>query len=123
MVLCCLSVERQGADNIERNRNIHFTQWNFTKVCIGYQLKIVEIKWGDAWVDADDFSLDNAKKLKPIVRTTVGFLITENSEVVVLCTDFYEEDKKTINTPMVIPRNMIIDYWVYEVVNDQIQNK
>lgn len=81
-------------------------------------MKIVEIKWGDAWVDADDFSLDNAKKLKPIVRTTVGFLITENSEVVVLCTDFYEEDKKTINTPMVIPRNMIIDYWVYEVVND-----
>lgn len=80
-------------------------------------MKILEVKWGDAWVDADDFSLSDAKKLKPIVRTTVGFLITENSEVVVLCTDVYEKDKKTINTPMVIPRDMIIDYWVYEVVD------
>ena len=80
-------------------------------------MKIVEIKWGDAWIDTSDFSLADAKKLKAIVRTTAGFLIEENSEVVVLCTDVYEKDKKTINTPMVIPRDMIIDYWVYEVVD------
>lgn len=77
-------------------------------------MKVVEVKWGDAWVDTDDFSLTDAKKLKPIVRSTIGFLITENKEVVVLCTDFYEKEKKIINTPMIIPRDMIIDYWVYE---------
>ena len=81
-------------------------------------MKIVEVKWGDAWVDTDDFSLTDAKKLMPIVRSTIGFLITENKEVVVLCTDFYEKEKKIINTPMVIPRDMILDYWIYEIVDD-----
>ena len=81
-------------------------------------MKVVEVKWGDAWVDTDDFSLTDAKKLKPIVRSTIGFLITENKEVVVLCTDFYEKEKKIINTPMVIPRDMILDYWIYEIVDD-----
>ena len=83
-------------------------------------MKVVEVKWGDAWVDTDDFSLTDAKKLKPIVRSTIGFLITENKEVVVLCTDFYEKEKKIINTPMVIPRDMILDYWIYEIVDDAI---
>ena len=83
-------------------------------------MKVVEVKWGDAWVDTDDFSLTDAKKLKPIVRSTIGFLITENKEVVVLCTDFYEKEKKIINTPMVIPRYMILDYWIYEIVDDAI---
>tara|TARA_R110000824_G_scaffold160705_3_gene335609 strand:- start:1302 stop:1550 length:249 start_codon:yes stop_codon:yes gene_type:complete len=82
-------------------------------------MKIAEVKWGDAWIDTSDFSLADAKKLKAIVRTTAGFLIEENSEVVVLCTDFYEKDKKTINTPMVIPRDMIIDYWIYEVLEGE----
>ena len=83
-------------------------------------MKVVEVKWGDAWVDTDDFSLTDAKKLKPIVRSTIGFLITENKEVVVLCTDFYEKEKKIINTPMIIPRDMILDYWIYEIVDDAI---
>ena len=83
-------------------------------------MKVVEVKWGDAWVDTDDFSLTDAKKLKPVVRSTIGFLITENKEVVVLCTDFYEKEKKIINTPMIIPRDMILDYWIYEIVDDAI---
>ena len=83
-------------------------------------MKVVEVRWGDAWVDTDDFNLAEAKKLTPIVRSTVGFLLSENDQAVVLCTDFYEKDKKTINTPMVIPRDMIIDYWIYEVVDDGI---
>ena len=83
-------------------------------------MKVVEVKWGDAWVDTDDFSLTDAKKLKPVVRSTIGFLITENKEAVVLCTDFYEKEKKIINTPMIIPRDMIINYWEYEVVDDAL---
>ena len=83
-------------------------------------MKVVEVKWGDAWVDTDDFSLTDAKKLKPVVRSTIGFLITENKEAVVLCTDFYEKEMKIINTPMIIPRDMILDYWIYEIVDDAI---
>ena len=81
-------------------------------------MQVVEVRWGDAWVDTDDFTLEEAKKLKPIVRSTIGFLLIENDQAIVLCTDFYEKDKKTINTPMIIPRDMIIDYWEYETVDD-----
>ena len=81
-------------------------------------MKVVEIKWGDAWIDTDDFSVTEAKKLKPVVRSTIGYLVSENSKAFFLCTDIFEKDKKTINTPMIIPTEMIIDYWVYEVVDD-----
>ena len=81
-------------------------------------MKIVEIKWGDAWVDTDDFTLVDAKKLEPVIRTTIGFLVAETDKAVVLCTDTYEKDKKTINTPMVIPIDMIEDYWIYEVIEE-----
>jgi|TARA_Y100000296_G_C5104722_1_gene221915 hypothetical protein len=79
-------------------------------------MKVVEIKWGDAWIDTDDFSVTEAKKLKPVVRSTIGYLVSENSKAVVLCTDVFEKDKKTINTPMIIPTEMIIDYWEYEII-------
>lgn len=79
-------------------------------------MKVLEVKWEDAWIDTEDFSLKDAKELKPVVRSTVGFLVTENSKAIVLCTDFYEKDKKTISTPMIIPRDMILDYWIYEEV-------
>ena len=79
-------------------------------------MKVLEVKLEDAWIDTEDFSLKDAKELKPIVRSTVGFLVTENSKAIVLCTDFYEKDKKTISTPMIIPRDMILDYWIYEEV-------
>ena len=79
-------------------------------------MKVVEVKWNDSWSDTDDFPVKDAKKLEPIVRSTIGYLISYNSKAVILCTDFFEKDKKTINTPMVIPIEMIIDYWVYEII-------
>ena len=82
-------------------------------------MKVVEIKWNDAWVDTDDFTKEKAKKLTPIVRSTVGFLVAENSKAVVLCTDFFEKDTKTISTPMVIPLEMILEYWEYEIVEKE----
>ena len=83
-------------------------------------MKIVEIKWGDAWIQPDDFSVVDAKKLEPVVRSTIGYLVSENTKAVILCTDFFEKDKKTINTPMIIPVDMIIDYWEYEIVDDGV---
>ena len=85
-------------------------------------MKIVEIKWGDAWIEPDDFTVVDAKKLEPVVRSTIGYFVSENSKAVVLCTDFFEKDKKTINTPMVIPRDMIINYWVYEIIPEGKDN-
>jgi len=37
-------------------------------------MKVLEVKWEDAWIDTEDFSLKDAKELKPVVRSTVALL-------------------------------------------------
>ena len=76
-------------------------------------MKVVEVLWGDAWINVEDCKVKKARKLKPVVRTTIGFLIAENEDAIVLCTDFYADDKKTINAPMVIPWGMVLSWWEY----------
>ena len=77
---------------------------------------LVEVKWDDAWTDFRDISVTRAKKLKPIPRTTVGWLVAESDECVVLCTDYYDKDKSVINTPIVIPSGMITKLYKYDVI-------
>ena len=78
-------------------------------------MKIIEVKWEDAWVDTIDISIAKAKKLKPVIRTTVGWRISENKEGIILATDYFNDDKKHINTPMCIPWGIILEYWEYEI--------
>lgn len=78
-------------------------------------MKIIEVKWEDAWVDTIDISISEVKKLKPIIRTTVGWRISENKEGIILATDYFNDDKKHINTPMCIPWGIILEYWEYEI--------
>lgn len=68
---------------------------------------IAVIKWGDAWVDFHDLSLEEAAQLSPIVRYTVGYFVKETEQAYILCTDYYEE-AGDINSPMVIPKGMVI---------------
>ena len=70
---------------------------------------IVEVTWDDAWIDTDDFKLENAMEAKPVRRHTVGYLICRNETGVVLCTDMYEEpeDDYAGAALMVIPEGMI----------------
>jgi hypothetical protein len=84
--------------------------------------KVVEVRWGDAWVDTADILLADAKKLKPIMRSTVGWLVADNENGLILSTDIFhsEEDSKYVNTIMVIPKGMIVEYWEYEI--DEIDN-
>ena len=77
-------------------------------------MKIVEIVWGDAWIGTHDISIKRAKRLKPVTRRTTGYLVSENDECVVLCTDLYDKHPKTVNAPMVIPWGWIYEYWQYE---------
>jgi hypothetical protein len=77
---------------------------------------LVEVKWEDAWTDFQDVDLKRAKKLKPIPRTTVGWLVTENDKCVILCTDYYDKDKSVVNTPIVIPSGMITKLYKYDVI-------
>ena len=79
-------------------------------------MKVVEVVWGDAWVDTGDISIKKATNLKPIKRSTVGYLVAENKECVVVCSDRYDKQKKTINTYMVIPWGWIYEYYEHEVI-------
>jgi len=76
----------------------------------------VEVVWGDAWISTDDISVKKAKSLKPVKRRTIGYLVAENKECVVLCTDIYDKEPKTVNAPMVIPWGWVYEYYEYEAL-------
>ena len=77
------------------------------------KLRIVEVKWQDAWIDTTDMKIKKAKKLKPCIRSTIGYLVEDSGDWLVLSTDKFEKGKE-ISAPMVIPWGMVVDYWTYE---------
>lgn len=82
-------------------------------------LPLVEVKWVDAFIDTSDLSIKEAKKLKPITRFTVGYLIAENEDCLILSTDYFPKKKtvKEISATMVIPTGWI-QYWEIQDVED-----
>ena len=75
---------------------------------------IVEVHWGDAWIDTKDFSLEDAKKLSPVRRKTIGYLIGTTTECIILATDLYDIEKDIINTPMIIPWGTVNEWYEFE---------
>lgn len=78
-------------------------------------VSIVEVLWEDSWVESKDFSLKEISKLKPVLRSTVGYTVDCTDECLILKTDLYVADEKTINTPMVIPWSAVLAWWEFEV--------
>ena len=76
---------------------------------------IAEILWEDAWIETKDFSIKDALTFKPVIRSTVGYLIKETEECVILATDLYEKEKDQANTPMIIPWSAILGFWEFDV--------
>ena len=76
-------------------------------------MRVVEVRWGDAFIETSDISIKKALKLKPVVRSTIGFFVGQNDDGIILCTDFYEKEKKTVNAPMFIPWGMVLEWWEY----------
>jgi|TARA_R100000482_G_C5070895_1_gene121504 hypothetical protein len=80
------------------------------------EFPIVEVHWGDAWIDTDDYSFEEAKKLTPVTRKTIGYLVATTDDCIILATDLYNQSKfpaikeNTINTPMVIPWGMVLEF-------------
>ena len=79
------------------------------------RLPIAEILWEDAWVEVKDFSIKEAITFKPVLCSTVGYLIEETDECVILATDLYEKETGVANTPMIIPWSAILGYWEFDV--------
>ena len=66
--------------------------------------KVIEVKWEDAWID------------KPIMRSTVGWLVADNENELILSTDIFhsKKERKYVNAIMVVPKGMIVEYWEYD---------
>ena len=79
-------------------------------------MKVAVVKWVDAFIDTDDMFIKDARKLKPVKRYTVGFLVAENKHGVVLSTDYYHAKKKPkeIAAPMFIPWGIVTKFEVFE---------
>jgi len=56
--------------------------------------KVIEVQWEDAWIDTDDVLIADAKKLKPILRSTVGWLVADNEHELILSTDIFHSKKE-----------------------------
>jgi len=76
---------------------------------------IWEVHWDDAWVSCEDLTKAEAKKLKSVKRTTIGYFVESTEEGVVLCTDFFTKEPESINTVMFIPWGMISQAYELEI--------
>ena len=76
--------------------------------------RVVCITWGDAFIDTEDFTLEDAIKTQPVYRKTVGFLIHKNKHGYVLATDIYPELPE-ISAKMFIPLGIVIKVKVLKI--------
>jgi len=74
-------------------------------------VKIVEVIWDDAWADMDEVSIEEAAKLKLYRTHSVGVLVAENDEGLVIAMDYYPKNKKIAKTHAVIPWGMIVEWY------------
>lgn len=68
---------------------------------------VVAIEWGDAFIEGDDFTQEDADATEPVRRTSVGFLVASNQHGYVLATDTYHESDE-IAGRMFIPHGMVL---------------
>ena len=71
-------------------------------------MRTVIIEWGVAFIDTDDFDVDDAADTEPVYRSTVGFLIAKNQHGYVLATDKYRDTKEGVAAKMFIPHGMVV---------------
>ena len=73
-------------------------------------MKIVEVTWDDAHVDFDEMSVKAASEVKAVRTYTVGYLVGENDDGVVIASDTYHKDKDIGKIVNFIPWSVVVDY-------------
>lgn len=71
-------------------------------------MRIVVVEWGDAFIDTDDFDVEDAASTEPVYRKTVGYLVAKNQHGYVLATDLYRDPKDGVAGKLFVPHGMVM---------------
>jgi hypothetical protein len=77
-------------------------------------VKIVEVHWLDAWVDTSEITIKQALKKKPILTISIGHLVAENDDGIVMVTDVYPNSPKKGRITSFVPWGMVAEYYEYQ---------
>jgi hypothetical protein len=74
--------------------------------------KTIEVKWADHWVNPGDHSLkDVIEDAKPMYGNYTGYLVHENKQVIILCSNYWDEEEDgdvVVSDPMYIMKRTIV---------------
>ena len=68
---------------------------------------VYEVHWIDAYVSTGETSIKAAQKMKPCRTVTVGFLVYEGDEGIVLAMDWWPKTPKQLKAYTFIPWGMV----------------
>lgn len=74
---------------------------------------VAEVHWVDAYVSTSEISYKKAEKLKPCRTITVGFLVYEGDEGIVLAMDWWPKSPKQMKAYTYIPWGMVEEVYTY----------
>ena len=77
-------------------------------------MQVVEVAWNDAHCSTGETTLDDAKKTKPVLTHTIGYLMANTDEGVTLATDIYPDDPKCGKIINFITHDMIVEWWDFK---------
>jgi len=78
---------------------------------MGVKMKIVEIDWLDAGCERSSMPIEQVKKLVPMPRSNVGYLVYQDKTKVVISFGRIEDsniDHVAFEDNLVIPKSMIV---------------
>ena len=82
-------------------------------------MEVAEVHWIDAFVSTSEISIKKAQKTKPIKTITVGYLLANTDEGLVLAMDHWPKSPKEFKAYTFIPWGMIEEWYIYEQAKEE----
>ena len=68
---------------------------------------LISVKWADHWNETGDFTVEEIKnKAKPYYGEYAGYLVEENKQMIVLCSNIWENGE--VSDPMYLLKRCIV---------------
>ena len=74
---------------------------------------VYEVHWGDAWVSTSETSFKAAARLRSEYTVSVGFLVHDGDEGIVLAMDWWPKSPKRCKVYTFIPQGMVLEVYHY----------